>query len=288
MLNEIEEFKAYTTFPNYTAKNKFDNTYLGRFTYDTLLEKQGLVRILTILARGYVWKTETPDLERGRRALCAWCSIPSTKKEEPERKPDEWQKASVNFGHLHEEFPDLVTANGSGWYYRHIQNIVRFSRKYPELLSKDARSHCAALGKKFKNKWKDDLIRFQIPLYSPGTKAMWGIRFDDALADALLQGPLRNYDIPLLEELTAILLEATPRRMPKTVLPTLIQYYLAHRQEDTDWVVLPVANFDAFFGTTTFGRTWLSRIPEDILERSAHPSVSRFRPGERVRAYLND
>lgn len=54
MLNEIEEFKAYTTFPAYTARNKFDNTYLGRFTYDTLLEKHGLVRVFTILARGYV------------------------------------------------------------------------------------------------------------------------------------------------------------------------------------------------------------------------------------------
>ena len=52
MLNEIEEFKAYTTFPTYTAKNKFDTAYLGRFTYDTLLEKHGLIRVFTILARG--------------------------------------------------------------------------------------------------------------------------------------------------------------------------------------------------------------------------------------------
>lgn len=287
MLNEIEEFQAYTTFPQYTAKNKFDNSYLGRFTYETLLEKHGLVRVLTILARGYVWETGTPDLERGRQALCAWCSIPS-KRKQTEQESDAWQKAPVNFGSLHETFPDLVTKNGSGWYYRHICNIVRFAERNADLLTNDAQAHCVALGKKFKAAWENDLIRFQIPLYSPGTKAMWGLRFDDILADALLQGPLQNYDVPLPEDLLTMLKEATPKRVPASVLPALVRYWLAHRQKDTDWVVLPVANFDAYFGTTSFGRTWLSKLPEDIIERSSHPSVSRFRIGERVKEYLEE
>ena len=286
MLNEIEEFKAYTTFPVYTAKNKFDAAYLGRFTYDTLLEKHGLVRVFTILARGYVWEKDTPDLMRGRRALCAWCSLPTGRKGSRQDASDDWQKAPVSFGNLHDEFPILVTENGSGWYYRHIRNIVRFSKRNEGLISQDALKHCAALEAKFKKAWADDLVRFQIPLYSPGTRAMWGLRFDDILADALLQGPLQNYEIPLPEELLTILRDATPGRIPKEVLPTLFRYYLAHKQPDTDWVVLPVANFDAYFGTTSFGRTWLSRFPTDILERTAHPSVSRFRPGKRVQEYL--
>ena len=33
-------------------------------------------------------------------------------------------------------------------------------------------------------------------------------------------------------------------------------------------MVLPVANFDAYFGTTSFGRKYLKQIPEAILERS--------------------
>ena len=40
------------------------------------------------------------------------------------------------------------------------------------------------------------------------------------------------------------------------------------KPEDSDWVVLPVANFDAYFGTTSFGRKYLKQIPETILERS--------------------
>lgn len=59
MLNEIEEFKAYTTFPAYAAKNKYDSSYLGRFTFDTLVKCEGLNRVLTILARGYLWSNVT-------------------------------------------------------------------------------------------------------------------------------------------------------------------------------------------------------------------------------------
>ena len=33
-------------------------------------------------------------------------------------------------------------------------------------------------------------------------------------------------------------------------------------------MVLPVANFDAYFGTTSFGRKYLKQIPETIMERS--------------------
>ena len=33
-------------------------------------------------------------------------------------------------------------------------------------------------------------------------------------------------------------------------------------------MVLPVANFDAYFGATSFGRKYLRQIPEAILERS--------------------
>ena len=90
MLNEFEEFKAYTTFPDYTIKSKRDTGYLGRFTYKMIKEFRGFNRILTILARGYMWETDVPDVERAYRALCAWCSLPESVK--PDRR-----KAASNF-----------------------------------------------------------------------------------------------------------------------------------------------------------------------------------------------
>jgi len=42
--------------------------------------------------------------------------------------------------------------------------------------------------------------------------------------------------------------------------------------------VLPVANFDAFFGNTSFGRKYLKMIPQEIMERSdSGYGVCRYR-----------
>ena len=59
-----------------------------------------------------------------------------------------------------------------------------------------------------------------------------------------------------------------PKGVPLDMVETLVSYYFANKPEDSDWVVLPVANFDAYFGTTSFGRKYLKQIPETILERS--------------------
>ena len=70
----------------------------------------------------------------------------------------------------------------------------------------------------------------------------------------------------------------TPKGMPSEVIPTLICYYKANKPEDSDWVVLPVANFDAFFGNTSFGRKYLKMIPQEIMERSdSGYGVCRYR-----------
>ena len=58
MLNEWKEFQDYTGAVNYTARNKQDTTYLGRFTFDTILDFEGLNRVLTILARGFLFHNE--------------------------------------------------------------------------------------------------------------------------------------------------------------------------------------------------------------------------------------
>ena len=69
MINEREEFLAYTEQPIYSAQNKRDTAYMGRFTFDMLLDFEGLSRVLTIVARGYMWQGEEPDIERAARAL---------------------------------------------------------------------------------------------------------------------------------------------------------------------------------------------------------------------------
>ena len=67
------------------------------------------------------------------------------------------------------------------------------------------------------------------------------------------------------------------------MVETLVAYYLLNEPEDSDWVVLPVTNFDAYFGTTSFGRKYLKQIPETILERSETGfGLCRYRLGEAI------
>lgn len=128
MLNELEEVKAYTEPPIYKADSKRDTTYLERFTMDMILDFNGLARVLTVLARGYLFADADEDLgdriDYTCRVLCAWCCVPDKKKISPK---EDWQFKS-DFRELHGEFPELVDANGAGWFCRHVHNIVQFMK----------------------------------------------------------------------------------------------------------------------------------------------------------------
>jgi hypothetical protein len=274
MLNEIDEFRAYTTFPEYTAKNKYDSAYLGLFTFDTLVKCEGLNRVLTVLARGYLWRDGEANTDRAYDALRAWCSIPDRKNARPRREG----QSETDYRALHGAFPELVDEDGAGWYYRHVHQVVAFVRKHPDKVLKSAVTSCDLLKKGFDEAWRDKLRQMQVPIFSPSTKADWPLRFDDIVADAMEEGPLRGEPVPLsageLERLRAF----TPKGIPETVLPALVQFYRMNKPEDGDWVVLPVANFDAYFGTTAFGRKWLAALPETVIRRSESSyGVSRYR-----------
>ena len=262
MIDEREEFAAYTGAVQYTAKNKQDTTWMGRFFLDMLLDFEGFGHILTVLARGYMYEGDRPDTARARRALCAWCSVPEKKKASPKK---DWQ-FDVCFPVLHEEFPELVDINGVGWLCRHVRRLCAFAKQHPDLLSKPNEEKIEQINKGWENEWRNKVVQYQTPIFTPTTKGAWATRFDDVIADALELGPLQSPDIPLSDDMEQRISEATPKGMPVEVLRALVRYYIAHRQEDTDWVVLPVVNFDAWFGPS-FGKKWLYAIPEDLIVR---------------------
>ena len=116
MLNEWQEFLNYTEPVAYRASGKKDTAWLGRFTFEALRDFSGMNRILTILARGFLFHapdgTLLPGDPRERigfayDGLCAWCSIP----ERCGASREEWQHRT-DFAPLHEQFPKLVDAEG--------------------------------------------------------------------------------------------------------------------------------------------------------------------------------
>ena len=271
MLNELEEFRAYTDPPVYASTGKRDNTYLGRFTFDMLMQFEGLRRVLTILARGFMFDGGNPDFQRAREALLAWCSVPDKRK-----KNGEWQ-FKTEFPELHEVFPALVDEDGTGWFCRHVHSLSYYAQEHPESVSKKALDNCQILSSGFDGAWRDKVVHMQVPLFTPTTLSAWGLRFDDVLADAAELGPLQNRDFELPPETVQKLKERLPADLPFETAETLIKYYAVHRTEDSDWVVLPVANFDAYFGSTVFGRKLLSLFPETILIRENRYGISRFK-----------
>ncbi len=165
-------------------------------------------------------------------------------------------------------FPELMNAKGEGWLYRHVRAVKKFVHKNPELVDVRALSSCTALSRGFTKQWEKKVRTLQVPIVASNTKGAWTLRFDDVLADALEAGPLRREEYGLQAETAEAIRSADLNGVPAKVVEEVVRFYLANRREDTDWVVLPVANFDCFYGNTNFSRKWLSRIPEQLMVRS--------------------
>ena len=277
MTNEWKEFKAYTGQPVYHASSKKDKTYMGRFTYKMIQRFTGFTRILTIIARGYLFHAKDGSILPGDpreridvalNALKAWCSVPDKNKS---------SIPPVDFRELSKDYPELVDEKGNGWYYRHIKNVFAYVKKYPSNVNASDVKNCDNMRNGFTKKWKDNVRKAQVPLFAFNTKGAWIVRFDDAIAAALEAGPLRMEDYELPQDISDMLSIVCPEEVPDHVLKDIAAYYLANRQPDTDWVVLPVISFEAYYGDNNFSGKWLSKIPKSILERENRHGVCRMR-----------
>ncbi len=272
MTNEWNEYKAYIDQPIHTVSNGMDTSFLGRFTTEMIKDFKGFARIFTILARGYLFHNADGSLKNGdprerienvRRALCAWCSMPDKKKNATPNA--EWQ-FKVSFPEYHEEFPELVDENGAGWYYRHIHAIADFISANRTKVNKHI--HCLAeRTKQWEDEWSNKVKQYQVPLFSSNTHAEWLLSFDSAIADALELGALRCEAVTLTAEQTKCLEQFKPKDVPLKVLTTLAEFYIANKQEQSEWVILPVTNIGAYLGSSSLGRQYLSKIPPELMER---------------------
>lgn len=277
MLNEIAEFKAYTEIPIYERNSKNDNSFLGRFTCEGIQGFEGFTRVLTIIARGYMFKNGSADIEYARWAISAWCSIPD---KDNAKEKDDWH-FKTDFRKYHSEFPELVPQNGEGWFCRHFHNAMKFVKNNPDKFTTKDIEKYALMDRNFDNAWRKKVMQMQYGTYDLNTKGAWILRFDDILSSALELGELKNKDFELPEETKSKIADFTKSPSIAYALETLIKYYHANRQYDTEWVVLPVANFDSFFGSTSFSKKRLTVLVEaGAIERENRYNVSRFRVNE--------
>lgn len=277
MTNEWQEYLDYTTFPEYSATNKQKFTYIGRFTFDAIVTFKGHKRILTILARRYLFHGKDGEIlkenpydriEYARKALCAWCSIPDK---------ENGDNSKIDFSGYHEEFPELVNENGEGWYYKHIQNIIRFVKEHPDKTSIKAQEKCEILKKRFKENWANKVKQFQVPLYASNTKGAWVIKFDDILADALECGPLRTEEYELPKNVITYLQNDNSSPVEWTISAEIIRFYYANHKDAEGFVVLPVTNFECYFRSAAFGSSRIHQLSKEIFERKSSYATCRIK-----------
>ena len=242
-----------------------------------LMENYGFARILTILARGYLFHNPdgTPKggdpyerTDDARRFLCAWCSISDKKTAAPRA---EWQ-FKTDFRELHSEFPELVDEDGCGWYIRHLHGISNFINTNRDKVGKSTHKIADNI-EKLEDAWRKKVIQYQIPIFSAGTKGDLILRFDDVIADALELGALRREPIRLTDEQEQWLAKVTPSKVPLHLSKTLLEYYIANKPADSDWCVLPVTNVEAYLGSSALSRMYLKELNNLFMVRKESAGV---------------
>ena len=271
MTNEWLEFKAYTDNPVFSAENKQSTAFIGRFTVRMIKQNKGFSRIFTILARGFLFhnadgtlRTDDPydRTEEARRFLCAWCSLPY------EAVTNKALKFHTSFPELHSEFPDIVDENGAGWYYRYLHSLSAYIRKNKDDITK--KLHCFAEKKTLKaieDKWIRKLIQFQYSIYNNRSSADFPLLFDTAIADALVLGPLRSEAVVLSDEALDKIRSYQADAKTERLMITLAEYYIANKEPDCEWVIMPRTNISAYLGSATYMEAYESRIPEGFMEK---------------------
>ena len=271
MANEWLEYKAYTDTPVFLAGSKQSTAFMGRFSTTIIKKNKGFSRIFTILARGYLFhnsdgtlRTDDPyeRTEEARRFLYAWCSLPY------EAVTNKALKFHTSFPELHSEFPDIIDENGAGWYYRYLYSLSAYIKKNKEDVTK--KLHCFAEKKTLKaieDIWSRKLIQFQYSVYNDRSSADFPLLFDTAIADALVLGPLRTEAVVLSDEtLDKIRANQVDAKTEKLMI-TLAEYYIANKEPDCEWVIMPRTNISAYLGSASYMEMYESRIPEGFMEK---------------------
>ena len=271
MTNEWLEFKAYTDTPVFLAENKQSTAFIGRFTVRMIKQNKGFNRIFTVLARGYLFhnadgtlRTDNPyaKTEEARLFLCVWCSLPY------ETVTNKALKFHTSFPELNSKFPNIVDENGAGWYYRYLHSLSYYIKKNKEDVTK--KLHCFAEKKTLKaieSTWANKLIQYQYSIYNNRSSADFPLVFDTAIADALVLGPLRTEAVVLSDEILQKIKAYGVNAKTERLMMTLTEYYIANKEPDCEWVIMPRTNISAYLGSATYMEAYESKIPEGFMEK---------------------
>lgn len=114
-------------------------------------------------------------------------------------------------------------------------------------------------------------------IFARNTKGAWTIRIDDVLSAALEEGPLRTEEYVLPEEIKQKLAAPDIPDKLRRYAEDMTAFYYANKQDDCEYVVFPVANFNAYYGSTTFSKRKLPLLPHSVFDREERHGLCRLK-----------
>ena len=120
--------------------------------------------------------------------------------------------------------------------------------------------------KAIEDKWSRKLIQFQYSVYNDRSSADFPLLFDTAIADALVLGPLRTEAVVLSDETLDKIRAYNVDSKTERLMITLAEYYIANKEPDCDWVIMPRTNISAYLCSATYMEAYESRIPESFMD----------------------
>ena len=93
--------------------------------------------------------------------------------------------------------------------------------------------------------------------------------FDTAIADALVLGPLRAEEVVLPDETLQKFKSYGVNAKTERLMITLTEYYIANKEPDSDWVIIPRTNISAYLGSATYMENYENKMSEGFMEKKA-------------------
>ena len=149
-----------------------------------------------------------------------------------------------------------------------IAVIPTYIKKNKENVTK--KLHCFAEKKTLKaieDKWSRKVIQFQYSIYNDRSSADFPLLFDTAIADALVLGPLHTEAVVLSDEILDKIRSYNVDAKTERLMITLAEYYIANKEPDSDWVIMPRTNISAYLGSATYMEAYEIKIPDEFMEK---------------------
>ena len=121
--------------------------------------------------------------------------------------------------------------------------------------------------KAIESTWANKLIHFQYSIYNDRSSADFPLLFDTAIADALVLGPLRTEAVILPDETLNKIKAYGVNAKTERLMITLAEYYIANKEPDSDWVIIPGTNISAYLGSATYFEAYEGKIPKGYMEK---------------------